>query len=66
MKNYFSTLNSALESEGLMESWNPVWPPIQYGETRSYTWDNGTKRGHYVSIYRSEQGLYERPVHYSR
>ena len=65
-RNWFDTLNSALESEGLIESWDCSWMPIRYGETRSYHYDNGTKYGRWVSIYRSENGRYERPVHYSR
>jgi hypothetical protein len=64
--NWFDTLNEALESEGLIESWGIAFTPIQYGETRSWTWDNGTKYGHLVSIYRNEKGRYERPVHYNR
>lgn len=66
MQNWFKTLNDALNSENLIDSWNFTWSPIKYGETRSYTWDDGTRNGHYVTIYRSEQGLYERPVHYRR
>lgn len=65
-QNYFPTLNAALESEGLLESWNCLSQPIGYGETRSWTWDNGTRHGHWVSVYRNEQGAYERPVHYNR
>lgn len=65
-QNWFRTLNEALESEGLIESWQFNLLPIQYGETRSWTWDNGTRYGHYVSIYRATNGMYERPVHYNR
>ena len=54
--NWFNTLNESLESEGLLESWQMSYPSIQYGQTFSYTWNDGTKYGHYVSIYRSEQG----------
>ena len=64
--NFFPNLNDALEAEGLLEAWNPVWPPFAYGETRSWTWDDGTKWGHRISIYRDERGMYERPVHYKR
>lgn len=64
--NWFETLNDALDSEGLVDSWNPTNPPIQYGETRQWGWDNGTRWGHWVSIYRNERGQYERPVHYRR
>lgn len=64
--NYFPTLNAALEAEGLLESWDISYSPIQYNETFSYTFDDGSKHGHYVSIYRNENGQYERPVHYKR
>jgi len=40
--------------------------PIPYGETLALTYDDGTRYGHYVSVYRDETGLYERPVHYRR
>lgn len=66
MFNWFDTLNEALSAEGLLESWDCAWPGIAYGENRSWTWDNGTKYGHYVSIYRDSNGRYERPVHYNR
>ena len=66
MRNWFDTLNAALESEDLLESWDCTSPAIGYGETRSWTWQDGTRYGHYVTIYRDEQGRYERPVHYGR
>lgn len=65
-QNYFPTLNAALEAEGLLEAWGCTNPPISYGDTRSWTWDNGSRYGHYISIYRDERGMYERPVHYPR
>lgn len=65
-QNWFNTLNDALEAEGLVSSWEITFPPIQYNETRTYTWQDGSKYGHLVSIYRNESGLYERPIHYSR
>ena len=65
--NYFPTLNAALEAEGLLEAWDCTFPPINYGQTHSFTWYDGKSRnGHYVSIYRDERGFYERPVHYAR
>lgn len=64
-QNWFPTLNQSLESEDLTESF-PVGRNIAYGEIFSYTFDDGSKFGHYVSIYRDSNGLYERPVHYSR
>ena len=65
-QNYFPTLNEALNSEDLVESWDISFSPIGYNETKSWTYDNGTKHGHFVSIYRDERGFYERPVHYNR
>lgn len=65
-QNWFPTLNAALESEGLLEAWDMTFAPIQYGENRSWTWQDGTKYGHYIGVYRDCQGRYERPVHYQR
>jgi len=66
MQNFFPTLANALAAEQLEESWELHFQPIAYGQTFSYTYDNGTRYGHYVSIYRDNQGRYERPVHYNR
>ena len=63
-QNWFKTLSEALESEGVGHMWN--MEPIAYDQTRSLTYDDGTRYGHYVSVYRSESGLYERPIHYRR
>ena len=62
--NWFSTLSEALESENL----SSLWPclPIAYGQTIGLTHDVGSKYGHYISIYRDNNGLYERPIHYAR
>jgi len=65
-QSYFNTLNDALESESLLETWDSCWQPIAYGETRQYRAEDGTKHGRHVSIYRDERGRYERPVHYGR
>ena len=65
-QNWFPTLNAALESEGLLVAWDCTRAPIQYGQTVSWTWDNGTRYGRYISIYRDENGRYERPVNYNR
>lgn len=65
MQNWFPTLNAALESEGLLHAWECTNPPIKYNETRSWRFADGTRFGHFVSVYRNESGLYERPVHYS-
>jgi len=63
-KNWFATLSEALEAENLSHAWPCT--PIAYGQTIGQTYDDGTKHGHYISIYRCERGLYERPVHYKR
>lgn len=65
-RNFFPTLNAALEAEGLLEAWDCTSPPLPYGGTRSWTWADGSKYGRAISIYRDERGYYERPVHYSR
>lgn len=65
-QSWFNTLNDALISENLLEAWDCLAPPINYGQTRSWTWNDGTKYGHYISIYRNDNGKYERPVHYKR
>lgn len=59
-QNWFKTLNEALDSEGLLDTWDPNWSSISYGETRSYYADN-----EYISIYRETDGRYERPIHYA-
>lgn len=62
--NWFNTLSEALESENILHMWDGR--PIAYGETKWLTYQDGTKYGHYISIYRDERGLYERPIHYKR
>ena len=62
--NFFPTLSAALESENLTHTWPCT--PIAYGQTIGLTYDDGSKYGYYVSIYRDERGLYERPIHYKR
>lgn len=59
MKNYFETLNEALDSENLTTLW-PVGTYMNYGQTLGFA-----KNGKWVSVYRDEQGRYERPVHYA-
>lgn len=39
---------------------------VAYGETFSFTFDDGSRRGRYVSVYRDETGRYERPILYRR
>jgi hypothetical protein len=58
MQNYFNTLSEALDAEGLT-----FWPmalSIKYGETATIA-----HAGRYISVYRDERGLYERPIHYA-
>ena len=59
MQNWFNTLNSALESEGLVDHW-PMGLNIVYGDTISFA-SNGT----WISVYRDTTGRYERPIHYA-
>ena len=66
MTNWFNTLNEALEAENLLHTWDSLYSPIKYDSTAHYTYQDGTKYGHYISIYREERGMYERPIHYSR
>jgi hypothetical protein len=67
-QNWFETLVEALEAENLLDSWDAMtMPSISYGETRQWTWEDGTRYGHFISIYRHDQtGRYKRPVHYKR
>jgi hypothetical protein len=62
--NWFNTLTEALDSENIGHMWPNV--PIAYGQTIGLTYDDGTRYGHYVSVYRDSNGLYERPIHYKR
>jgi len=65
LQNWFNTLNESLEAEGLVESF-PIGNSIAYGATFDYTIADGTRYGHYVTIYRNNEGKYERPIHYAR
>lgn len=73
MKNWFNTLNEALDSEELAGHWDAMWPPISYGETRRFDFPmvvltaTGREKTvwHHVSITRETNGMYERPVHYT-
>jgi len=59
MRNWFDTLNESLQSEDLLYHW-PFGINISYGETVSIS-----NQGEFISIYRDQNGRYERPVHYS-
>jgi hypothetical protein len=65
-QNWFNTLNAALESENLLDAWDMTMSPINYNQTFSWTWQDGTKYGRYISIYRDEKLGYERPISYAR
>lgn len=65
MTNWFETLNEALNAENILNLWDGHMAPISYGETRRFVADDGSKYGRLVSIYRSDSGRYERPVHYA-
>ena len=62
-QNWFPTLNSALEAEGLTEFW-PVGENISYDETARVNYEDETGHPRVMVIYRNENGMYERPVHY--
>ena len=64
-QNWFETLNAALESEDLVSSWTSTGS-MSYGEALRYTFEDGSRNGRQVCLYRSDSGLYERPVHYPR
>jgi len=64
MKNWFKTLHEALDAEGITYMWDNRHIP--YDTTLSLTYDDNTRYGHYVSVYRDNTGMYERPVHYKR
>lgn len=65
-QNWFNTLNESLESENMLDAWDCTYPPISYGETRRWTWDDGSKYGVLCSITRETDGRYERIIHYKR
>ncbi len=70
-QNWFPTLNAALDAEGLIDLW-PLGLNIGYEETVRHLADTGETHGkrqkpvyRAISIYRNENGMYERPVHYA-
>lgn len=58
-RNWFPTLNGALEAEGLVDSW-PLGANIGYNQTVMLA-----RSGRWISVYRDEAGRYERPIHYA-
>ena len=65
MCNFFETLNESLQSENLLNTWQLLFEPIHRNETFAYHHDDGSRHGRRISIYRDQDGRYERPVHYS-
>lgn len=59
-RNWFGTLNESLESEGLVDLW-PLGTNIAYDENVRIH----TDCGRLISIFRDNDGRYERPVHYN-
>jgi hypothetical protein len=57
-QNWFNTLNEALNSENLIELW-PFGRNISYGENVRIVVEDRL-----ISIFRNDNGMYERPVHY--
>ena len=62
----YQTLNESLASVNLIDAWDITYPAIDYCETRRWTWQDGSKYGRLISVYRDQNGLYETPVHYAR
>lgn len=56
---WFPTLNDALAAEELVDRW-PLGTHIAYGQTVEVV-----SGGRIISVYRDENGRYERPVHYT-
>lgn len=59
-RNWFNTLNDSLEAEGLVAEWK-LGVNIQYGQTIQII----TESFKLISVYRDQDGRYERPIHYS-
>lgn len=62
-QNWFETLNASLESENLIELWD-IYQNISYGQTFSGVVVEDGKNYRHISIYRNDNGLYERPTTY--
>ncbi len=62
-RNFFNTLNEALDSESLVELW-PLGSNIQYGETTRHIVQSEPGVVLLISVYRNEVGQYERPIYY--
>lgn len=60
---YFDTLNESLASENVIDFW-PCGSNVAYGETIRHHVEDGSKYGRIVSVYRTNEGRYERAVTY--
>lgn len=60
-RNFFNTLNEALDSENLVELW-PLGTNIDYNQNVGVV---GNDDETFISVYRDERGMYERPIHYA-
>ena len=58
-QNWFPTLNAALSSEDLIDLWE-LGLNVSYGQNVRFT----TECGKHISVYRENDGRYERPIHY--
>jgi hypothetical protein len=58
-RNWFPTLNAALEAEGLTDLW-PLGLNVNYDTTVNFS-----AGGRWISVYRDSAGRYERPIHYA-
>ena len=57
-RNWFDTLNAALDSEALTDMW-PLGVNVPYDTTVGLC-----SGGRYISVTRDNAGRYERPIHY--
>lgn len=65
-QNWFNTLAESLRSENLEDAWQIHFPPINRNQTYSWTHQDNSKYGRFISVYRDERGMYERPITYLR
>ena len=65
-RQFFLTLNEALVSENLGDTWPIEKQELGKGQSFSYVHRDGSKHGRYISVSRAMSGMYARPVHYLR
>ncbi len=61
-QNWFDTLHDALDAEGVAHLWDGT--PLAYGESVRRHVDDGSRYGRVISVYRNENGRYERAISY--